>query len=528
MTMRRGAGVQDGLPAQIRKVSGLTVAVAAVGVLALAPETQAAEITDVVDAFDTRFDHKKGETVEDPFDFHIEPRFKRTLKRAKITREAPCDPSGGDTGRFARLLGSDRCSEPSVLVNKELRGTRTINQMDIVGQIGLYKDLEIHFELPIVFSDVRELAFAGNGGDPTSDEVDQTNSSVDPSNSRIIEDIQRNGRDFTTFRLMDVAGGHEGPTRAGFGDMTLGIAWNPFNDFRDDTKATLKLGFDYKIPTGEVQKPGNEGVGRGVHELEWSIASSKRFKYAEPYFSVAYTLPIAAEASLFDNKGPGQTLESPGQRAEIIFGSEFVPYEDLVKENKFAIDVGLKFGYTAEGRDYSLLSDGLGSSPCNGKTPAEIFAAVDAVNAGGLTGTELESAAQTAACKWIIEQPGNADAGSPEFTPTDASAANTQFFHNGLTDYEAYATFGAYLGLYLQATRFVQFRTKLELDHQQAHFLTAARTGKDSDDANDTVRFDDEDERNPYYNPTLDAVGNRFRVEETTIFTWSLAMALQF
>lgn len=247
---------------------------------------QAADLTDVVDAAEE----------DDPFDFHLEPRFKSTIKRAKITREAPCnpnvteDPLTGDQAvdrnsrlRYPRLVEEGRCSEPDTVYNKELRGWRRIDQLDILGNIGLYKDVELHFTLPFIFRDVRGVHFAGNGGDPTEPIVDTDNSSVDPSNQRIIEDIQRNGEDFTTFRLFDVRDGNEGPTRSGFGDMSLGLAWNPFNQERDDTKATLLLGFDYLIPTGTVAKGGNEGVGRGVHELQLTVAASKRFRYLDPY-----------------------------------------------------------------------------------------------------------------------------------------------------------------------------------------------------------------------------------------------------
>jgi hypothetical protein len=488
----------------------------------------AADPTDVVDAADD----------DDPFDLHIEPRFTQTLKRAVIRREYPCNPnaSAEDIQAFPRL--DTRCAEPSVVYRKEMEFAQDTNQLDVDVQIGLYKDVELHLTLPYVFSDQRTLTYAP--GDRDIEAVSASNSSVDPSDDRIVADIANNVRStneandltrqyFSTYRLFSLAGeGNVGPARSGFGDMTLGLAWNPFNDQRDDTKATLKLQFDYLIPTGEVAEGGNEGVGRGVHELQWTVASSKRFKYLEPYFSVKYVLPIASDGSLFQKVGPGQTLIEPGQRAEVTFGSEFIPFEDPVQGRKFTIDIGLHWGFTAEGRDYSPLFDALASSQCNGLTPDQIKDAIDAVRDPARPAPR--ETINRAACRWVIDQPGNAD-GSPIYSLNQealGSVGDLAFSHDGITDYESYATFGANFGMSFQPSPYFVLRAKLNLRHEQEHFLTAARTGKDSADANDTVKFDEPNERNPYYNPTLDSVGNRFRVEETLIFSWQVGAALQF
>jgi hypothetical protein len=482
----------------------------------------AADITDVVDAADE----------DDPFDMHIEPTFRQTRRSALIQREYPCDPSAtaGEKDRFRRL--DDDCAEPTVVFRKEMEAEHVTNQLDVDVQIGLYKDVELHLTLPYIISEERALKFAG--GDD-GEVTDGGNSFVDPLDTRIRDDIESNVPDpfpsdilarqyYQTYRLFTL-NEQVGPTRSGFGDMNVGLAWNPFNDQRDETKATLRLAFDYQIPTGDIAKARNEGVGRGLHEFKWTVASSKRFRYLEPYFSVSYILPVPAEGSLFEKKGPGQTLTSPGQRAELVFGSEFIPYENLEKGQKFVIDIGLNWGFTAEGRDYGYLFDALGNSACNGLTPGQIEDAIEAVRTGQNTGREQVN---RAACRWVLEQPANAD-GSTVFDPSNDDVADVPFSHDGITDYESYATFGAALGLHFQPSEYVQIRGRLGVEHEQEHFITAARTGIASEaDGNDTVRFDDPNERNPYYNPTLDGVGNRFRAENSLIFSWSLALALQF
>ncbi len=489
-----------------------------------ANEAVAADVTDVVDAADG----------DDPFDFHIEPRFTQTRRSAVIRREYPCDPSdNADLNRNPRL--DTDCGEPSVVFRKEMDYERITNQLDIDVQFGLYKDVEFHLTFPLVFSDQRVLRYADL--DSLQEFVDASNSSVDPSDSRIRDDIQANVPNsgasddlsrqfFSTFRYFSLAGdGNKGPTRKGFGDMKLGIAWNPFNRERDDTKSTLMLGFDYVLPTGEIARAGNEGVGRGVHELQWTLAASKRFRYLEPYFSLKYVLPIAASNSLFEKEGPGQTLISPGQRAEFLFGSEFIPYEEPEFGRKFVINVGLSFAYQAEGRDYNPLFDALSSSECNGLTPNQIRAAIEAVRdpnapADGAT-------INRAACRWILDEPGNAQ-GNPVYDPNANEFGDVPYFHDGLLDHEAYATFGASLKLAFYPSEYVSIGLNLGIRHEQEHFITTARTGVDSDDDNDTVKFDDPNERNPHHNPNVDSVGNRFRVEETIIFNWGLDLALQF
>ena len=501
---------------------GWCAAVCLCAVAAWPTSAGAADLTDVVDAADDN----------DPFDLHIEPSFRQVLKSAVIRREYPCNPDpNADLDRFPRL--DTRCSEPSVVFRKEVDAQREINALDVDVQIGLFKDVELHLTLPFVFSDQRTLRYADSDAGRGVEPVTPDNSSIDPSDERIVRDITTNGstdlnrQSFTTFRYFSLAGeGNLGVERKGFGDMTLGLAWNPFNQERDDTKATLKLAFDYLIPTGEIAKPGNEGVGRGIHELKWTIASSKRFKYLEPYFGVSYIVPFAKDDSLFQNEGVGQTLLEPGQRAEVTFGSEFVPFENVKTGQRFVIDLGVHYNYTAEGRDYEPLFDALNSSECNGVTPNQIREAIEVVRDPDRNADR--ATINTAACRWILDQPGNAEGGAV-FDPNLDDVGEVPFAHDGILDYEAYATFGAHLRLAFQVTPYVVFGGQIHIEHDQEHFITAARTGVDSEaDEDPTVKFDDPNERNPHHNPNVDAVGNRFRIEESFNLSWSVNLTTQF
>src|SRR5690606_22148950 len=263
---------------------------------------------DVLDAADEHV--YDGKVVPDYFDFDIEPTFKQTIERSKISRETNCQ------------AGSDRCpGESAIIYNKELRYERVINQLDLDFQVGMYHDLEFHVKLPIIFSDIRAWKYAKNSGkacefdiDPDNPKcVDDRNSTVDPTgdnvgNNRIAQDVQ-DGGDFSTYRYFSVGDEMtEGPTRSGLSDITFGIQWAPFNDERyviadepwgrNHGRSTLVIGFDYTAPTAEVAKVDNEAVGKGVHELVWRIATSRRYQYVDPYMEFKFGLPIPTEDGL--------------------------------------------------------------------------------------------------------------------------------------------------------------------------------------------------------------------------------------
>ena len=53
------------------------------------------------------------------------------------------------------------------------------------------------------------------------------------------------------------------------------------------------------------------------------------------------------------------------------------------------------------------------------------------------------------------------------------------------------------------------------LNYDTEHFLTIEDFGKDLDDADDEINLDNPAERNPYYNPAIDTVGRRLRIEQS-------------
>jgi hypothetical protein len=546
-----------------------------VAILQLGQSAFAVDLTEVLDAADSDFyvDPLTGERheVKDPVDFHLGISFQQTRERMKINRE--------------KCARGDTCPTDGGLYNKELRYDRTISQMNIDFEAGIYKDLEFHLKLPVILSDQRKYKYARNGeaacefdinpDDPKC--VNQTNSTVDPSDARVSADQADDGTDldsfangFGTYRFFDLPSDtdwSEGPDRGGLGDITIGLDWAIFNDdryfrdvgpespwYRNHGRSSLVVGFNYTMPSAAIAKADNTAVGQGVHWLNWRVAASRRYQYAEPYAQFSFTLPVAASNTLFKDYGGGQERVGPGVRGEITAGVEFIPWEvkplstEVRSEfaapeysgehRKVAIDLRGMFGFVAEGREYGPMFDALNRTTCQGLTLNDVSGASPSRPECGWIGEKWSNAG--------FEQVGRLDPFRVGGTPGTAQDLAHPLNEDGITDYEGYAYVNANLGLTVQPTKWVSLRTRFGLAYQQDHFLTFAKAGKDTrgrsvpDDPSQpsvpgdefgkdgTVSFDDIKERNPTYNPKYDGVGRRFRSAENTIFTWDIGLTFQF
>ncbi len=508
---------------------GLLVCLTLVGTVGLASSAHAAEFTDLLDAADDKDDYDPD--TYDPFDFNLEPTFSFETGKAQITREAPCVPEDynrSDDLRNPRVQDDGRCDEVGVVENSEMTYRHQEARMDLTARVGLYKDLELRINAPFVFTSVHGMKYA--------DGVDEENSWVDPSDERIEDNADQVFDDddsradklgklnrFKAHRYFDLGSEFRDHERSGFGDPSIGVHWGPFNDQRDDTEATMVLGMDYVLPIAQIRKRNNDGVGEGMHKLKWKFASSKQFDFVDPYFGLEYMLQLPARGSPIkelkdiDPNNSGQTVTNPPHEGDITIGTEFIPHEDESEGQRYAIDLGFRFGYVSEGRDYTPLFDHMANSKCN-----------DPDN--GLLNT---GEADSIGCSWIAQRPANARP-SPVYDVSNESAMNEvdEFRTNGIMTVESYATFTGHLGFYLQPSEYFQLKALTSLTHQQEHFMTNARTGQDSaSDDNDKVDLTDEQarvERNPAYNSTYDSPGTRFRVSEFNTWRFSLTAALQF
>lgn len=445
--------------------------------LASAPAL-AAEITRTLEAF----------VPGNPWDAQLEINYNRSLRRALISRE--------------KAEGSDRPST-RYFDDKELRYSRIDHNMDFKLRFALYRDLEVFVNFPVVLSRSQFAGLAQNGGEPGAGRTGGCDGAGRPSgDSTIVRDgLFRGGgipslpdKNLTHLEagtrtpnrgrsILGQAGatgtaacylGESGvPTsesvRSGFGDMSIGMAWAPLNNRRDDTDPTWLLRLEYQMPTGTTMdpspkdpvtgnfKPRNDSAGYGQHALHFASYFSKKLRASvEPYVGLEYSAFFPSTGNIFQRISPNQEHVGPGQKAGVVAGLEIVPYENRKHQIKFAIDLRLRARATFEGRDYSEVADFLGR----------------------------------------------------------------------VTDIETYATFDASLHFYVQISKWFMARFHVGLAHDTKHFITFANIGEDRNGngfVENTVT-----EQNPTYDPMTDQVGRRLSVAETTVFTWGFSLIAMF
>ncbi len=441
----------------------------AVTVAALAHPVRAAEITTVASADP---DHL--------FNLHISMRWDRTQERGKITREQ------ADTSLNPPL--------GEVVPVDELRYTRTKNAFVSRIAVGLYRDLELHTEIPYVLSDDATWRFALVNGLPVEPTSTIEHNTVDAMNQPCTTSP---GGECPLFPV--------GPSTTVFhggrlGDVLVGLSWGVFNDKRDDTKPFWLVGADVTLPTAALYDPavdrgadwsspyaqtGHSGpVGEKVWKWDLYTVLSRRLGPIDPYFR-AHVTGMTKSNQTYSNclhaddlasRTPAEMTLAGAQNckdpswhdaagaqlpwiAGVLFGTELVPYEDRVEDQKVTIDIRLSADYTSSQRFYNQLTD------ANGR----------------------------------------------------------------LNRTDPYLTASALLGLYLRASRFVSLRADASLGFETSHFLTGESLGRDgatmADLAGGTATAG---LVNPNFDARYDLPGRRFRITDDVIFAFSVAGVLQF
>lgn len=420
----------------MKRVGVLLVALCAV-------TAQAAEITRVASSFED----------DDPFGMYLDFTFDRTLDKGKLVREWYQDSRITDV--------------------TELWYTKYETKLGLDLHLGLFKDLELHVGVPIVFQQDRYWAFDGGTN------ADNTTLYRNCSDARgNLCSTPGNG----TGRLFDV-GDPSASYRAGLGDFTVGLAWAPFVQKKDWSKPTWVLRFDWTIPTAAKLNPtiptssANRGnIGDRTHKYTFSTAVSKKLWFAEPYFQLWYTLPWQgpnfysncddpsdtrlgrAENCGVDRWTRAETGIKPPHQGGIVFGSELTVFEKPDAHQRVAFDLQGFFNYTSEGRYYSEVSDLLGK----------------------------------------------------------------------LTYNSDYGQVGGHIGFVGQAAEFVTLRAYASLAYNTERVLTNETIGKDLD-GNGTVDVTANPlEINPNYDNRVDRPGRRIRMEEQRIFKITVTATFNF
>lgn len=453
----------------------LSLALLCASLLGSAGSAHGAELTRTLEAF----------VPGNPWDAQVEVNYSRTSRQATIYREKA------------------EISNMRFFDDKELHYSRIDHTMDFKLRFALYKDLEVYVNFPLVLSKSQFVGLAPAGGDgpartggcagagmPTGDSTivkdglfrgagisstpDATQTQLDPASPRQPNHARSIlGAAGVTTASSCYLGESGLPTndsvRSGFGDLSIGVAWAPLNNSRDDTSPTWLLKLEYQLPTGTTQDPTptdpargvftprNDTVGLGMHSLHFGTYFSKRVSSAvDPYVGLEYSLLVPADNPIFRRLSPNQEHVGPGQRAAVVAGIEFVPYENKDRQIKFAIDLRLRVRLNFEGRDYSEITDFLGR----------------------------------------------------------------------VSDIETYTTFEGQIGFYFQISKWFLAKFNFGLGFDTRHFITFANIGEDRN-GNGFVENDPR-EQNPVYDPSTDQVGRRLSVGDTLIFTWGVSLIAMF
>jgi hypothetical protein len=453
------------------------------GVAVPSARARAAEVTRVVSGFD---DARR-------FDFNITLTFLHEGKQAIIKRELE---SAASTSR-AQL-------------SKDLIYHQSRDVLNARIEMGVFRDVGLHIDLPYVIRDDRQLDFDQAEGSSCVFPGQASNPNcVDSDNSSLLRDGILPGAGQTTFGVNASPGGNQfsrpsstvfqGPRRNGLESLGIGASWAVMNQARDDTSPTLILNIDAKLDVGSTMRydaadPGaNTSVGLGYHQLLAATSVSKRLGALEPTFGVYYMLPLPGSDSPFKKYSlDNQPYGAPQSRVGAQFGFEFVPWEQPDTHQRVTFEARMRVDHRFQGSSHSELWEALsGSSSCATNGAAACRAGID------------------------LDLDAGATPNSPDGVPDHP--------HPGVTETQGYDTFGGDIGLAIQASRYFRFRGLLGFSSDLPHMITfgAAGTDRNGDGRVDSV---DPNEANPVYRESLDIPGRRFRVDGSQI--WNLAVEL--
>jgi len=433
-------------------------------------------ITDIQSSFDK----------DDPFDLKLSLGYEWNYHNTLITREA--------------------LQKSQIVPANKLEYDRMWHAMHVGLAIGLYRDLEVVFDLPVVFADqVKVGAHSNVKSDPQcvgESLYKNCVGDIDPSPSpwNASEHTQAN-------TMFDIP--FTGRSRTGLGDIGVGLRWAPWHYKRDHQYPSWLLGLMFRIPTAEVKTPYNDGVGEGLFQMEINTAISRRVaSFFEPYFDLHGKLRFATDKSPFDKEDDvTQTLVQPGHSMGLKLGAEFIPWEVAANDQHVAINIGGGLDYVFEGREYAELWEALGSSNC-------------------LTMNDCHLTTYT-------RGPKGSDDPSAKFAE-DQREGDGFPRTDGITDVEHYSLFSFWAGLDVQPVQYFQIGLHYKLAYVTPHFITFADAGKDSQSVDDPDSFvtgvngEGVNEYNPKYIEAIDEVGQRFRASQSLQHSIMVSLAGRF
>lgn len=418
---------------------------AVVALSCIAGSAHGAELTRIASSFEE--DH--------PFGLYLDLSFERASENGKITRE------------HHQNGGLENVSE------LDYSGSRSALKID--AHVGIWKDLEFHFGLPLVFSQNESYRYADG---TTAANSTITHNCLNPNGTLTSPDCPTTGAGETPMFPIP-----SDTYRGGLGNLEFGLAYAFFNQKKDDTKPTWIVGLEYEAPTAELNDPfvptstDNRGkIGDRVHKYTVYTSFSRVMGLAEPYFQAHFMIPVNGpqwysncdhpDPSVLGtpaNCGTGPwTREKTGIQVPtdtgIIFGTEFTPYSKPDLHQRVTVDVRALADYVGSGRYYNELS--------------------------GLTRRLMKTG--------------------------------------------EYLQMGGQLGVVAAATDYITFKASGGWVYRTEHSLSQETLGQDLNGDGTITATPGSPELNPNFDFRTDMVGRRFRISENNVFTFDLTATFNF
>lgn len=483
--------------------------------LGVSQTASAAEVTRVASSFEE----------DNRFDIHFGVAYAYNFKRAAILREWNRGRDGDNDNRLVKDL-----------IYRQQRHIITPMM-----EIGLWHDLALYFELPIVAYDTRSYHFDQREDDCVyGDEVPPSPvaNCVNKNNSTTIRDeiIPRDGFDataenapFSQFTGANTELIFQGPIRRGLDQLHVGLKYGILNQEKRAHMPTWIVAFEGRFAVGQpmtfsrniqVEDPaGNHRVGRKIHELGLWTSLSRRHLFLDPFFQAWWRQSIRAAGSKFqDFSDEGSQGEvSPMSTAGLSVGTEIVPWERKARNLKVAIMLSGSAVLHYGGRGYSEVWELLADSPSLVGSYDPTTQALDD------TGSPVRPGAfcnRAEALEFARNNPGD-----PGYL--QAGGGSCQKFE-GITEIQDYGTFGFTGGLNLHLGKYTRLLAGLNLSTDTRHFVTFtgrgdASGGEDPDKVEPGTR-----EVNPLRRDVVDAVGRRYVVDDVIDMYAYLRLVMTF
>lgn len=453
--------------------------------------TQAADVTRVASSFDG----------DNKFDLNFGVGYDFNFKKAALLRE-----------------WSD-ANNPNSTVVRDLLYQQFRHVVTPTLEIGLYKDLAVYLNVPIVVADQRTYSFDQQAdpckyGDGAS--ISDPATCVNRDNSTTIRDgiVPRGGFDATSdLPYTNIAGADsktlfKGATRRGVDQLHVGLKYAILNQDRLSHMPKWVIGIEGRFSIGkpmtftrDLENASNTSVGRGMHELGIWTALSRRYRFLDPFFTAWWYQALRANNTQFKDYGGAQDRTNPQSQTGVTFGTEIVPFERKAKGQKVAVVIRglamLKYNGRGYSEGWELFSD----------SPALVGS-----NSPGAPGGACTNADARATADWANDRANQGQAYVGAGSGSGAPAGCQKF--NGITNIQDFATFGINLGLNLQLNKYAILMFGVDTRTDTRHWITNASRGK----ANAVPGGDPQlvepntAEVNPVRRDVIDNVGRRYAV----------------